>query len=253
MRTISGDACSNRLVATGIVKRFNGVVALDGVDLTLESGRVTGLLGPNGSGKTTFVNCLSGVLSPTAGSMKLDGRPIDTLSRRNRARLGVVRTYQNLRLFLTLSVAENVGAGLFAAGLPRSRRARRQLLRLTLDEHGLGRHAHRVVGDLPYGLQKRTEIARALIAAPRFLLLDEPAAGLGTAEWRELALSLDAARSRLGCAMLLIDHNIAFMKELVDTLTVLADGRIVREGSPSEVLRDRDVAWIYLGESDAAH
>jgi ABC-type branched-subunit amino acid transport system ATPase component len=241
------------LVAAGIVKRFQGVVALDGVDMTLEPGRVIGLLGPNGSGKTTLVNCLSGVLTPTAGTIELGGLRMERLARERRARLGVVRTYQNLRLFPALSVAENVETGLFAADPTPRGKARRQLIDDALDLQGLRAHAHKAVGTLPYGLQKRTEIARALISRPRILLLDEPAAGLGAGDWQSLAESLKFAREQMGFAMLLIDHNVAFVTALADTLTVLANGRLIMSGQPRDVLGDNEVARIYLGDSHVAH
>jgi ABC-type branched-subunit amino acid transport system ATPase component len=245
-----GDGTS--LVATGIVKRFQGVVALDGVDIILEPGRVTGLLGPNGSGKTTLVNCLSGVLTPSAGMITLGGVRIETLARERRARLGVVRTYQNLRLFPALSVAENVETGLFAAEPAPAGEVRRKRIDEALDLQGLRRHAHQAVGTLPYGLQKRTEIARALISRPRILLLDEPAAGLGASDWQSLAESLKVAREQIGFSMLLIDHNVAFVTALADTMTVLASGRVILSGEPQQVLGNSELARIYLGDSHAA-
>jgi branched-chain amino acid transport system ATP-binding protein len=250
---MKGDAGNSRLTAAGIVKRFEGVVALDGVDIALEPGRVTGLLGPNGSGKTTLVNCLSGVLSPTAGTIELGGIRIEALARERRARLGLVRTYQNLRLFPALSVAENVETGLFADYPTPTGTARRRLVEEALRLQGLGSYAHRAVGTLPYGLQKRTEIARALIARPRILLLDEPAAGLGAVDWRSLVASLQQAREEMGFGMLLIDHNVAFVTALADTLTVLANGRLILSGDPQRVLGDSEVARIYLGDSHAQH
>lgn len=240
------------LVAAGIVKRFQGVVALDGVDIRLEPGRVTGLLGPNGSGKTTLVNCLSGVLTPSAGTIALGDVRIEAMARERRARLGVVRTYQNLRLFRALSVAENVETGLFAADPAPSGAARRKRIDEALEIQGLLRYAHQEVGTLPYGLQKRTEIARALISRPRILLLDEPAAGLGASDWQSLAESLKLAREQFGFAMLLIDHNVAFVSALADTLTVLANGRLILSGDPQAVLGDSELARIYLGDFHAA-
>lgn len=241
------------LTAAGIVKRFQGVVALDGVDIALQPGHVTGLLGPNGSGKTTLVNCLSGVLAPTEGTIAMGGRRIERLPRERRARLGLVRTYQNLRLFPSLSVAENVEAGLFAADPSPSAAERRARIAEALDLQGLNLYAHRAVGTLPYGLQKRTEIARALIARPRILLLDEPAAGLGSEDWQSLAASLRTAREQMGFGMLLIDHNVAFVTALADTLAVLANGKLILSGAPQDVLGNTEVARIYLGDSHAAH
>jgi ABC-type branched-subunit amino acid transport system ATPase component len=239
------------LRAVGIVKKFQGVVALDGVDVALTEGRVIGLLGPNGSGKTTLVNCLSGVFPPTAGEIFMRAHRISRMSREGRARLGLARTYQNLRLFPALSVAENVESGM--AGQRPAPRSSEWRARLSdaLREQGLESVAHQAVGTLPYGLQKRTEIARALIARPRILLLDEPAAGLGAEDCESLVKSLRRAQSATGFGMLVIDHNVTFVSQLADTLMVLANGRVIRSGNPQEILGDDEVARIYLG--DMAH
>lgn len=240
------------LRAAGLSKRFEGVVALDGVDIEIDAGATIGLLGPNGSGKTTLVNCLSGVLKPTGGEVEGFGHRITHLPRERRARLGLVRTYQNLRLFRELSVAENVAAGI--AAMPLSGHERRQRIAGEIEAHGLGPVARRAVGTLAYGLQKRTEIARALIARPRILLLDEPAAGLGAEDADSLAEAIETSRERLGFGMLLIDHNVAFVTRLANRLMVLANGRIIRTGSVEEVLDDAEVARIYLGEiGNAGH
>lgn len=252
--TRSSDAGGPTLRVTGIVKRFQGVVALDGVDLTLMPGDAVGLLGPNGSGKTTLVNCLSGVLTPTSGEVFSDDIPVSRLPREKRARLGLIRTYQNLRLFPALSVAENVAAGIAGPGFGLGARERRDRLSEALDAQGLGNVAHKAVATLPYGLQKRTEIARALIARPRILLLDEPAAGLGSEDADSLAASLERAQSALGFGMLLIDHNVSFVTRLASRLMVLANGRIIRSGGVREILGDAEVARIYLGDvAHAAH
>ena len=241
------------LQAAGIIKRFSGVVALDGMDIRLESGSVTGLLGPNGSGKTTLVNCLSGVLVPDEGTISFAGERIERIPRDGRARRGLIRTFQNLRLFPSLSVAENVECGLFAAGHAPGGQTKVERVAEALDVHGLMPFARRAVGTLAYGLQKRTEIARALIARPRILLLDEPAAGLGAEDWQSLAEALRKARDQLGFGMLLIDHNVAFVRALAERLIVMANGKLIRDGAPSEVLGDGEVARIYLGDSFAQH
>jgi ABC-type branched-subunit amino acid transport system ATPase component len=236
------------LRAVGITKSFLGVTALDDVDLTLAPGQAIGLLGPNGSGKTTLINCLSGVLAPTAGEILLNERPISRLSRPDRAHLGLVRTYQNLRLFPALSVAENIEAGMAGARPALSAGERHARLADALAQHGLGRFAHQPVGTLPYGLQKRTEIARALVARPKILLLDEPAAGLGSEDWASLAHSLEAAQAAAGFGMLLVDHNVTFVTLLVDWLIVLANGKVIRAGEPPAVMGDAEVARVYLGD-----
>lgn len=236
------------LRAIGLSKSFDGVLAIDQVDLALPLGKTIGLLGPNGSGKTTLVNCLSGVLSPTAGDIYIDAERITRHSRAARAQLGLARTYQNLRLFPALSVAENIEAGLTGVRPKPSARLWQQRLASAIDDYGLAEVIHRPVGTLPYGLQKRTEIARATIGMPRILLLDEPAAGLGTGDCENLAELLKRAQKSIGFALLLIDHNVAFVIKLADSLMVLANGRAIRHGAPADVLGDHEVARIYLGD-----
>ena len=236
---------------SGLEKSFGAVRALAGVDLTVDAGRTIGLLGPNGSGKTTLVNCVSGVLPITAGTIRMGATDISTASPVRRARAGLVRTFQNLRLFTDLTVLENIECAL----APRSGKAgrSREVLAAILDEHELADRAHARVRDLPYGLQKRTEIARALAAEPRLLLLDEPAAGLSDSEAQLLGTVIRRARERLGFTLLLIDHNVAFVAALADELVVLAEGRVIRRGLPADILADPEVARIYLGASFAPH
>lgn len=234
------------LSALGVEKRFAGVTALDGVDIEVCEGETLGLLGPNGSGKTTLVNCVSGVVRPSAGRILLGGKDINRLSRDRRARAGLIRTYQSLRLFSDLTVAENVEVGL----LPRGRipaRSRRELINRALAEQGLEKQARIPVDQLPYGAQKRVQVARALVAEPTVLLLDEPAAGLGDGETRLLSEAIQAVRARLGCAILMIDHNVNLIMGLSDRIVVLADGRVLRSGLPAEIAKDPEVIRLYLG------
>ena len=235
------------LVADRLEMRFGGVRALDGASLSIRPGDAIGLLGPNGSGKTTMVNCLTGILRLQAGQVSLDGNDITRMSRRRRSNLGIVRTYQNLRLMAQLSVAENISVGL--AGLPRRLSAAEWYERLNsaIATQGLEPFAHRALGEMPYGVMKRVKIARALVARPRILLLDEPAAGLGGNDWEDLANTLAAAQRTMGFGMLLIDHNVAFVRALTHRLVVLANGAVIAEGSPNVVLGDRKVAEVYLG------
>jgi ABC-type branched-subunit amino acid transport system ATPase component len=242
------ESVGSVLRATGLSKSFDGVLAIDGVDLALVLGKTIGLLGPNGSGKTTLVNCLSGVFPPTDGDIYIDGERITRHSRAARAQLGLARTYQNLRLFPALSVAENIEAGLMRVRPKPSVRLWQQCLASAIDDYGLAEVIHRPVSTLPYGLQKRTEIARATIGMPRILLLDEPAAGLGTGDCEKLAALLKRAQNSMGFALLLIDHNVAFVTRLADSLMVLANGRAIRHGAPADVLGDKEVARIYLGD-----
>lgn len=235
------------LCADGIVMRFGGIKALDGAAIRIRPGDTLGLLGPNGSGKTTLVNCLTGILSPTEGRIRFDGQDVTRLSPRRRAHLGIVRSFQNLRLMPDLSVSENVAVGL--AGLARPLRPADWRTRLlsALRSQRLEAYADSPLGQMPYGVMKRVEVARALVSRPRVLLLDEPAAGLGGADWQMLAQSLKAAQAELGFGMLLIDHNIEFVRALSNRLVVLATGRVLVEGSPETVLRDPEVGRVYLG------
>jgi ABC-type branched-subunit amino acid transport system ATPase component len=234
-----------------LTKHFSGVLALSGVEFEVAPGEAVGVFGPNGSGKTTLVNCISGVLPPSAGKVFLDDREVTTLSRVARARLGIVRTYQNLRLFNDLTVIENVQTGLAARQDLRAGE-KRVRLDLVIDHHQLAHCAYQRVGDLPYGMQKRTEVARALIAEPRLLLLDEPAAGLGDEEAHTLEELLVMARRRHRFAMVLIDHNTRFVSSLANRLIVLSDGQIIRNGAPADILADPEVARIYFGSDVVA-
>ena len=235
------------LSALGVEKRFAGVIALDGVDIEVGQGETLGLLGPNGSGKTTLVNCVSGVVRPNAGRILVDGIEIGHLSRDRRARAGLVRTYQNLRLFADLTVAENVEVGLLARGA-RPAEQRRTLILRSLAEQGLEDVARLPVSELPYGAQKRVEVARALVAEPKVLLLDEPGAGLGDSETDLLSQALRSARSRLSCAILMIDHNVNLIMGLSDRIVVLSDGKVLRSGTPDEIASDPEVISVYLGQ-----
>lgn len=239
---------SGKLSAHDVHMNFSGVKALNGVDFTLAAGECVGVLGPNGSGKTTFVNCLSGVLTPTAGRVDFDGRDITRSPRDTRARHGLIRTFQNLRLFNRLSVAENVRIGLSSIARLSSGAASEQVV-AAIEAQDLVSVAGERVGELPYGVQRRVEIARALISRPRVLLLDEPGAGLGHDECDILARALTRAREDFNCSILIIDHNVPLVAALSDRMILLADGKIVRDASPSVLLSDPTVADIYLGRS----
>jgi ABC-type branched-subunit amino acid transport system ATPase component len=247
------------LELTGVTCRFGGVVALEQVDLVVQAGTIHGLIGPNGSGKTTAVNVVSGVLQPDGGCVRLDGRQVAGLAPHRLAELGAVRTFQNLRLFGELSVLDNIRVGLHTVlrasipsvllGLPAARRVEREsseqaaALGMRL---GLGRQLKRPAGDLPHGLQRRLERARALAARPTLLLLDEPAAGLSQAELAELQAILGQAREA-GVTIVLIEHHLDLVLELCDTVTVLDRGRVIATGRPDDVRRDPSVLAAYLG------
>jgi ABC-type branched-subunit amino acid transport system ATPase component len=232
------------LTATNIVKRFGGVTALGGVDVDLQGGEILGLIGPNGSGKTTLVNCISGVLRIDAGEIGFAGRTITRSSRARRARAGLARTFQTPRLFGGLTVRENVMAGLQALTGRRRRAADRVdalLHRLELNE--LSRHA---VASLPYGYQRRVEIARALAGEPTVLLLDEPAAGLNDSETTELRALLHEIRDD-NRAIIVIDHDMSLIMGVSDRIQVLDEGRVIFMGAPEEAFKQRRVVEAYLG------
>jgi branched-chain amino acid transport system ATP-binding protein len=243
-----------RLTARGLVRRFGGVVAVDGVDLGVPPGRITALVGPNGAGKSTLFDCLSGALRPDRGTVLLGGTDITRLPEHARARLGLARTFQQLAIFPGLSVAENVRVGAEGvpggtlralAGLPdpgrdRAAAATDRALRLA----GLAALRDSPVGELPTGTLRMVELARALAGGPRVLLLDEPAAGLDAAEAARLAVVLRALSAE-GMALLLVEHDIDLVAELADTVCVMAAGKMVARGPAAAVLADPEVGALW--------
>lgn len=236
---------SRLLTATSIVKRFGGVTALAGVDLQLDEGEILGLIGPNGSGKTTLVNCISGVLRIDGGRVSLQDRNITRAPRRRRARAGLARTFQTPRLFGELSVRENVQVGLNAARGRRSEVRRR--LDSLLQRLELSDLSRQVVSSLPYGHQRRVEIARALVAQPEVLLLDEPAAGLNDFETSDLRGLLLEIRKEQLCAIIVIDHDMNLIMNVSDRVQVLDEGRVIFIGAPADAFKQQAVVEAYLG------
>ncbi len=248
------------LEVRGLTRRFGGVLALHDYRLELREGDLLGLIGPNGAGKTTAFNLLSGVLRPTAGSIRFCGREVHGRPTHEIARLGIARTFQNVRLFGDLSVLENVmaglharhGAGLLATvlGLPSLRRSERRIAeraRAALDFVGLGALAAARARDLAYGQQRLVEIARAIATEPLLLLLDEPAAGMNPSETDALAELLRRLHGELGITLLVVEHDMRLVMGVCRRVQVLEGGRLLAEGRPEEIQSNPAVIAAYLG------
>jgi ABC-type branched-subunit amino acid transport system ATPase component len=244
--------------------RYGGLTAIDSLDIRVEAGTLHGLIGPNGAGKTSVFNAVSGLARGQSGAIRLRGARIDPLSPDARARAGLARTFQNLRLFSEMTALENVLAGMHAriggslvevlTRLGRFRSQERAAVREArdlLDFVGLASATERPAGALSYGDQRRLEIARALAGAPKLLLLDEPAAGMNPAETSGLNDLLGRVKAQ-GVAMLLVEHDMSLVMRLCDRITVLNFGRNIAEGAPEAVRADPAVIEAYLGVKGAA-
>jgi branched-chain amino acid transport system ATP-binding protein len=246
-----------------VSKRFGGLPALDRVGFAVPRGQVTALIGPNGAGKSTLINCMTGVLAPTAGSIRFAGQELVGLPPHRIARLGIARTFQNLKLFPRLSVLDNVLTGLTGAAggsllmamlrLPYLRHRERQLkLRAleTLDRFGLADRADWPAGVLAYGDKKRVELARACVSDPQLVLLDEPVAGLNAEETAAVAEQLRRLRAA-GQTLLLVEHDMELVMGLADQVVVLDSGRLIARGTPDQVRSNPLVLEAYLGLIEA--
>lgn len=238
--TAAIDAAAPCVSVTGLSRSFGGVAALDSVSLDIFPGQVLAIIGPNGAGKTTLINAITGMVTPSSGAVLAAGRPVTGWSTHRLARLGIVRTLQAPRLFSDLSYAENLI--LPDLGLRPWRVGRRQRV------PGHGRHGD--VGQLPYGDRRLLEIARALELRPFCLFLDEPSAGMTAAEVDQLAGTIGEL-SRLGCAVVLVEHNLRLVRSVADRVVVLASGEKIAEGDLDQVMQDHRVREAYLGESQA--
>ncbi|MGI8479935.1 MAG: ABC transporter ATP-binding protein [Gaiellaceae bacterium] len=235
------------LRAASISRAFEGVQALHDVTLELHRHEVVGLIGPNGAGKSTLVNVITGFDFPDEGSVELEGRDITRWRPDRRGRQGLARTFQHSRSFRALSVRENVEVSALGAGL-RPRAACRRAEEL-LEQLQLTRHASAPAGVLAHGDERRLGVARALAMEPRFVLMDEPAAGLPVAEVPDFAAVVRSVRDEHDAGVLLIDHNMALVMDVCDRIQVLDHGATLAKGTPVEIRANLDVAAAYLGES----
>jgi branched-chain amino acid transport system ATP-binding protein len=249
------------LKVSGLCMRFGGLLAVDHVQFDVRRDEVFAIIGPNGAGKTTVFNCVGGFYKPTAGEIVMDGRPITGLPSHGVARHGLVRTFQNVRLFKQLTVLENL---LVAQHTQVDTRLLSGLLKLKsyrqaeadalaraaqwLDFMGLRQYANREAGNLAYGHQRRLEIARCMITKPRLLMLDEPAAGLNPQEKQDLQRLIDRLRREFGVAVLLIEHDMSLIMGISDRILVMEHGKPIMTGTPQEVRNDERVVKAYLGE-----
>jgi branched-chain amino acid transport system ATP-binding protein len=230
-----------------LCKSFAGLKAVDDVSFTLKTGDILGLIGPNGSGKTTLINVVTGLLRATSGQVLIDGTDVSGFKAHRVAKSGLARTFQTIRLFRDLSVLENVEVANVSMG--HSRRTASVTAAGLLDEFGLSAWSDRLASELPFGHQRRLEIARALATEPKFVLLDEPAAGLNEDEGDELLALLQRIPAEKSVGMLIVEHDMRLMMNLCPRLHVLNYGRTITEGSPNDVRSDPQVVAAYLGGS----
>ena len=250
------------LEVSNLSMRFGGLLAVDGVTLDVQEKEIVSIIGPNGAGKTTVFNCLSGFYKPTGGTILFRGKPIQGKPDYQISRLGLVRTFQHVRLFNSMTVVENLLVAQhrhlntnLLSGLIRTpdyRRREQQALEKAaywLKRVGLTDFANREAGNLAYGQQRRLEIARCMVTNPALLMLDEPAAGLNPAETRELNELIVSLKESYGVSVVLIEHDMSLVMEISDRINVINQGRPLATGTPAEIRSNDEVIKAYLGEA----